>query len=271
MIKDYCLDEKGVDGFLMKTYGLRIAEIELTLHLVYAVYIHSMSLKIQQGCEKSIKQINNIKAEVLELIDSFLTRTGFYQTAKKTTKAKTLMQISVWTPENRKEFITREYKLGAFFKVLDTQIDNYVLVEANLEIHGALMGVERIINLKPINFLLLIWSLMLRRRGKVDWKNIEYLLVWLSKNIKNHVLYKFYELNTVDRRYAEILRLTRNKYKKTQYYTLANDTYKMFSNRQFVKLVEFPKIIKNLKEFYQAENQLDIESWLRFNDFMICL
>jgi len=269
--KDCCHNKKEMNTFLIKTFGVGIAEIDLTLYFVYAIYFHSKSYKVQQGCEKRINQINKIKAKVIDLIDFFLAKSDFYQTSKKSTKAREIIRVSVWTPENKKNFIINQYKLGEFFRILDAQIDNYTRLMASLEISSTIRGVEEIIHIKPINFLLLIWSLLIKKRGKVAWKSIESLLVWLSKNFKDNVLYEFYELSTVDRRYAEIMRLTRNKYKNSKYSRMAREIYDMFGNKRIYKETDYPKIIRGLKEYYQTEKQFRVESWQKFNDFLVCL
>lgn len=265
-------DKEKLNSFLKQTYGYGIWEFELSLYQIYIMYFHGLGVRAQGLVEKRIKQLENIKRKILELMDKFLTDINFYRNSLKAMHAKNLTGISKWTTENREKFIIKNFKIEQLFSIINKQIQHQMTFEAMSEIDGSVWGVESPMRLKPLNFLVLVWSYAMKKGKKVDWINMENLLKWFSKKAKNPALSSFFEFDKGERYPPEILRLSRNKYKNSKYDKLAHYIYKsLFKDAKEELRKEYPEIINRLKLLYVAEKPMDTETLLGFHDLSSCL
>lgn len=262
--------KEELDSFLKKRYGYGIWEFEFSIANIIMFYSEKNLPKFSQFIENRIKRLENMKNKVIELLDDFLSDVNFY----KLNKDIRLTEITSWTPKNRYDFIIKGYQLSDFFSIIDNQISLY----QSREVSGAWekFGNSTIFppelrvfppRLKPLNLLLLIWSYAMKRGKKVDWINMENLLNWFSKTLNEIEALEFIGMEENEAPFTEILRLTRNKYKKSKYDIFAKVQFDLFFNIKKDEGKErYPKPLDDLDQFLKWEYK-DIESMKHFCDF----
>ena len=265
--------KEELDSFLKKRYGYGIWEFEFSIANIILFYSEKKLPKFRQFIEDRIKRLENAKRMIIELLDDFLSDVNFY----KLNKDIKLTEITSWTPKNRYDFIIRGYQLTDFFSIIDNQISLY----QNREVFGAwekkgnstyFSSVLRVFppRLKPLNLLLLIWSYAMKRGKKVDWINMENLLNWFSKRLNEIEALEFIGMEENEAPFTEILRLTRNKYKKSNYDIFAMVQFDLFFNiKKDEGKEKFPKPLDDLDQFLKWEYE-DLQGMENFCDtFML--
>lgn len=263
-----------LDAFLKEKFGYGIWEFELSLYQAYVTYLYSKSTKIQKMTNEKIKELQDLKEKILALLDDFMSKINFY---KKCTRFKIITDItgvSKWSTQERKKFIIKNYKLDQLFTIIDRQINFYQAIDFKLEMEGVLWGIESLsqLKLKPINFLVLVWNFAMKKENKVDWINMEKLLIWFSENVDEKALPDFLNSDNLRTYSPEILRSTRNKYNNSRYEKLAHYLYQnFFKNAQDDFKKKYPIIVANLKKLYLGGNEINVEEWQRSYDILACL
>jgi len=269
------IDRKGskekLDSFLKEKYGYGIWEFELSLYKTYVMYYHGLRIKEYILQAERIRQLRNLKRKTLELIDKYLSEINFYKYSLKGTLPKNLTGISKWTSENRDKFIIKNFKIEQLFSIVDELIEHQIMFETISEMDALLWGVEWPMRLKPLNFVVLIWSYAMKKRNKVDWINVGELLSWFSKEAKETAFSNFFDFDKEDSYLPGTLRLARNKYKSSKYDKLANYIYiNTFKNVKEEKK-KYPKYINMIKLLYGGGKEMDSETVQGFHDTVSCL
>jgi hypothetical protein len=261
-----------LNSFLNRRYGYGIWEFELSLYQTYIMYYHGLRLRAYIFETERISKLKGIKRKILELIDNYLSDINFYKYSSKGTLYKKVTGISKWTTEKRAKFIIKNFKIEQLFSIIDELIEHQIAYMAASEFDASLMGVESPMRLKPLNFLVLIWSYAMKERNRVDWINMEQLLLWFSKEFENTDLSYFFDFKKKDSYPPEKLRLSRNKYRNSKYDELANYIFiNFFKNAKKKFKKEYPKIINWWELMYVGGKMMDEETLLGFKDVMSCL
>ena len=263
--------KEKLDSFLKEKYGYGIWEFELSLYQTYVMYSHGLRIRYDILEGKRIRQLRNLKRKILELIDKYLSDINFYKYSLKGTLPKNLTGVSKWTKENREKFIIKKFKIEQLFSIIDLQIEHQIGFAAIAEIDALLWGVEWPIRLKPLNFVLLIWSYTMKRRKNVDWINMGELLSWFSNNVKERNLSNFFDFDKGDSYLPGKLRLSKNKYKSSKYDKLASSIYMNNFKNVKEKKRKYSKIINTIKFLYGGKSGMDDEVVQGFHDIISCL
>lgn len=257
--------EDEVDSFLKNKFGYGIWEFELSILQTYMTFFLRDGLKVGRIADKRAKQIEKMKEKIIETIDDFLTEIDAYKYLKKYYYPQ--LGISKWTPKLKKSFIAERYYLYPAFHIMDSQINKYLNIDASLEIHAVNMGTDSIIYIKPINFLVLIWSHALKQRKNIDWINMNNLMHWFSKRIKEKALVEFLGFREEWDQTAETLRSARNKYKHSEYNEKALHIYSNFfekADEEYKK--KYPQMVATMKKRYVGDKIVSVKNWAIYND-----
>lgn len=252
------------DKFLIKNYGYGIWEFENLFFLVFSLFDEKIDKKIIDHIKLRISQLERIKERTLESLDDLLRKSNFY----KLNKEFQLTRIKKWTPEIRRKYLRKHFKLNPFFTVIDAKIEALKSKHEQMNNQGAKLTLFPV-KVKPLNFLVIVLSHAMKRGQKVDWINMEILLNWFSRFLKKMDLLDFFGYKQGLSPSPEILRLTRNKYQKRKTY---NFQTKMFFDLFFnIKKEEGKqKIPEPWDEFedYIKWDYRDLEASKRFIDFV---
>ncbi len=258
-----------VDSFLKNKFGYGILEFELSILQTYMTFYYKNGVKVGRIADERVKQLINLKGKRIELFDDFFTEIKMYKHFKNIFLK---IGISKWTPANKKKFITEKYKIDQVFQIIDEQIKNYLTIDKNLDTHSALWGIESMLYIKPINFLVLIWSYAMKKGKNIDWINMHNLMHWFSKTINETTLLEFLEFRDKWDQSSETLRSISNKYQNTKYNELAYYIYLNFfekADKEYKK--KYPQMISTLKKKYVGEKILSVNNWATYNDLIACL
>ena len=239
--------KEELDSFLTREYGFGIWEFECIFSIVYGLYDEKADKKIFEHLERRTDQLKELKMKTIELIDDFLIGANFYNLNKQIN----LTETKKWTPQARYRFIIRHYNLSPFFTVINEQsaylkeqIDRFFNQDSKL--------LRFPVFLKPFNFLVLIFSYAIKRGSQVDWINMEKLFNWFSKKLIEIDLIDYFGYKDGFSPSPEILRFTRNKYRKKNYNILAKKYFVLFFK---IKKAEgkkkFPNPLDELGEFLE--------------------
>ncbi len=204
--------EEELDFFLKENYGYGIWHFKHSLFEIFIPYYPKKAKHVYQLIKKRVKQLENMKMKILELLDDFLTDINFYIINNELC----LIKNTKWTLQKRKNFVLQYYKLNDFFLIIDRQINSYKEAEVFKSYEKFISrGGSLPLHLKPLNLVALTWSYVMKTGKKVDWINMENLINWFSKNIGQTKVLDYYGIRKCDSPPSEILRFTRNKYKNT--------------------------------------------------------
>ncbi|HEB34727.1 hypothetical protein LCGC14_0592000 [marine sediment metagenome] len=242
--------EKEIDSFLKENYGYGIWEFESSLLHVYTWHISKKEEKVFQFIEKRIKQLENLKRKIIELLDDYSSEIDLYGLYNSLRPAK----IIKWTPSERKKFIIKYFKLSSFNSVINKQFKRYQEHTSYMK-EDALEPAQFRMYLKLINLVILIWSYFMRRGSKVDWINMEILLNWFSKKLDKIGVLDIFKWEKESAPSPDILRLIRNKYKKTKYYVLAKNIFNNLKESPEREKEEFSRPLDQLDEFIKWEDK----------------
>lgn len=242
--------EEELDSFLKEKYGYGIWEFEQSLLEVFTWHISKKEEKVFQFIEKRIKQFENLKRKITELLDDFSSEIDLYRLYNGLKPA----EIIKWTPSERKKFIIKKFKLSSFNSVINKLIKRYQEHTSYMK-EDALEPAQFRMHLKPINLVILIWSYFMRRGSKVDWINMEILLNWFSKKLDRIGVLDIFKWEKEYAPSPDILRLVRNKYKKTKYYVLAKNVFNNLKESPEKIKEEFSMPLDRLGEFINWENK----------------
>jgi len=259
-----------LDTFLQDNYGHGISKFKLSIFFSYIMYFHSEGTRIQRNCGKRIRELTKLESKIISLIDDYLDNVCFYKSSLKLSKFEPETGISKWTTDIRKSFIIKYFKLGDLLKILERQRDLYCRHMASLEIGGAFHGIESLIRLKPINFLILTWANAMKKRGAVSYVNMSLLITWFSKNLENNRLKDFFSFNAAQDYTQEALRLIYHRYKRSKYNKIAAFNYESIFVREDFKN-QYPSVEKRIEFLYMSGSDFSVENMIQGSDLWFWL
>ncbi len=208
MIKNISVksSQKEIDEFLKERYGYGMWNFIYSLFWVAALYnLDNLREEIKLLKDK-VNKLKSAKTKLIENIDQFLMDTDILKGIKK---GYPELEIK-WTPKNREKFITSNFNLDQFFKIVDDRIEKINQRIKFFEIYSIFSAKK--LRITPRNFIILVWSHVMIKSEKeddIDFKNISLLLNWLSLNKNWSSLFK--STKSVSQKTPE---LTYNKYIK---------------------------------------------------------
>ena len=231
----------------VQKYGYGFWDFEFFfVYLFLFYYADKEPLREQQFMEKRIIRLKNIKRKIIELLDDFLIEINFYKYDELISKKN-----NIWTPQNKENFIIKNFEIGALFSVIDELIQTFKELDSrwhddssrihskealcklrkvlskenfiikNPEIAILLSDIDRLIqiNIKPKALLILTLSYVMQTGKKVDWINMKILMNWFSIKFDEIGILDFFGMEKCKAPSANILRSTSNKYKNTPHIT----------------------------------------------------
>lgn len=152
--------KKDLDKFLKKRYGVGYLEFSDSLQLVHSYYLSQENKSAEKYLEEIINKIEVLKEKILVLIDLFLIEIDFYSSSKNPRISGEKSHI--WSFENKKDFILKNFELKSFYTVMDKLIK--LMETSPFPPHPLSKDVKRKIFLKPANLLILVWSFAMKKR-----------------------------------------------------------------------------------------------------------
>jgi len=149
-----------------------------------------------------------------------------------------------WTAKKREKFIIKYFNLKDFFEDLDGQIKR---IEKRIKFLELYTGDAPIMRINPRNFLILVWSHIMRDKRneeKIEFGDIAALLNWFSLHRKWSTLFESKKIIS-----PQTPRLTYNKYIKFA----KNDKYEELSTLKYNFC--FPDIAEAIEKY--IPNPLD--------------
>lgn len=251
------MPREDLDSFLQEHYGYGVWEFEFSILNIYTIYFEKNRLKLNKFIEKRIEELYSLKEKVAEILNDYLLSVKFFNREKFDNTIEEDTKIDKWTTDNIRKFIIKSFRLEPFIFTIDNLIRLYdwqIRPSPYEEI--SFLGFFPP-NIKPLNLIILHWSNALKRGEKKDWINMEQLLLWFNKRMKEYELIDLYDFAFENIPPPETLRLIWNKYKKNPYNLLATWNFDLFFN---LKKNEIKK--RSPHPFEEFENLINENFWL---------
>lgn len=206
--------KENLDIFLNENYGYGYWNFADSLLSVYYLYKFRDFEKERVLIKERIEYFEKIKQKIIEILDQFLREIDFYKTSKYHYSLNKKFNYK-WTPNNKREFILNRLQLKHFFSEFDEIIKQY-------KSHNTMNYFENDkIYLKPINFVILIWSHAIKKKGRIEWINMEKLIQWFLKILEEIDVLDIYGIESKDIPSPDRMRFIYNRYKGTIHGTSA--------------------------------------------------
>lgn len=159
-----------IDSKLTKERGLKYGLYEFTFSLVdiqnrwpsRIFDIDGKRIHWADFWRKEEKRFNDLKAHILDTLDKHLNRVEFWSPNAK------------WTERSKREYLIDRYKLRSFYRKLYGEIRKYRKESRMPRKKG-----------KPLGFqtkVVLLWSLVIKKKTRIDWDTISDLFEWFIFN-----------------------------------------------------------------------------------------
>lgn len=200
--------EKELDRYLKENYGCRYAQFAKSLEYTNSLYSFRNQEAQKRHISEEIKKLKKIKEKIYELFDEFLEKINFYKFSKVFRFSNGT--VFKWTTDKRRDFIKEIFKLYPTFSA----IDELIIIIKKHSLPNSYSFFKRSIYLKPSNFIIMVWSHVLKKGDRIDWINIEGLLKWFSLKSKKLEISDFFSFIKDDLPSPERMRFIYNKYRK---------------------------------------------------------
>jgi hypothetical protein len=223
MIKNISVksSQKEIDEFLKERYGYGIWNFIYCMYWVATLYNLDKSREEINLLKDKANKLESAKVRLVENIDQFLIDTDIWKGIKRGYPEQEIK----WTPKNREKFITKNFNLSRFFKIIDDRIEKINQRIKFLEIYSKFSAKK--LRITPRNFVILIWSHVMvksEKEGDIDFKNISVLLNWFSRNKNWRSFFKSTQSispKTPELTYNKYIKFSKNK----DYHSLSTCLY----------------------------------------------
>lgn len=201
-----------LNKFLIGRYGYGYWSFADSLNTIHSIYKLSDVHSLDKLYRDRIAYLEIINQKIIEIIDKFLIDIEFYKNSKFHRNSE--LQNFIWTPNNKKAFILDRFFLKDFSMLINELKRNY---EEKSLFYTSIKTESPKIYLKPINFIIVTWSYAFKRKGRVEWINMELLLKWFLKAFGKLDILDVFQLDDRKIAYPERMRFIFNKYKETEH------------------------------------------------------
>ena len=222
-----CSTKEELNILLKENYGYGYWNFADCLFTVYALYRFKDFDKTSNLIKERTEKLENIKTKFIEVVDFFLIDINFYKTSKY---HKSLNNRGYkWTSNNKKSFIINQFQLKSFMDEIDEIIKKY---NTDLSIFS-FDHPQTYLN--PINFIIMIWSHALKKRGRVNWINLEGIIMCFLKFLEEIDRLDIFGIEDKNIPSPESMRFINNKYKGTIHEERAFDVFvDSFKNEEII-------------------------------------
>ena len=224
-------DKDQLDAYLLDRYGHSYGMFELSYLNTYVLFHYfNLRAKSYTTLQFERQRLAELKERLIGLFDDYLNAIDFYKHSSNYESFK-LSGITKWTDHNKRMFISKYLRLESTLAILNKPDDWFLKAEMEDDIIPYGFGITKGLRIDPLNFLILVWSIVLKRNARIDWITLSRLLLWLSEHSEMPKLNVFYGIEPRVPIGADVLRLTYNKYRRSRYFETAHTHYQMvFTN-----------------------------------------
>jgi hypothetical protein len=248
--------KEELNNYLKKNYGYEYWNFANSVFWIDHMFESKKNDLLISYYKKRISLLEITGKKVMQIFDDLLTKINFYKTDMLFENKKDMDNSeSRWSTKKRQEFIIKCFNLEktmSVIKRITKQYQRQYFVDREQRKFKA--------RIKPLNFLILVWSHALTKNNRIEWSNLESLLKWFRRDLYNVEILGENEMENSEIPSEERMRYIHNRYKGTMLEKVAKSIFDL----SFV-IHEKSVVMKTMGSFFcEGDKRINYSDPIRY-------